>query len=161
VYEAWLFLHILCVILGYGAVALDLLYTNQIRRFSGAEAHAVAAANWAVSHKFAEWALYGVPVFGLLIALDADISLGSPWLSASFLVYLLSLALLHGLVNPARRQALVLLGELAGVRPGSGRPAQATELGRLGRMMSLGQTLFSLLGAIALALMIWQPGGNS
>lgn len=156
-YEAWLFLHIACVIIGYGGVALDLIYTNQIRRFAGPEAHAVAAANWAASHKFAEWFLYGVPVFGILVALDADISLGAPWLSASFLFYLLSLGVLHGLVNPARRQALVLLGELAG-RGGSS--AQGTELARLGRMMSLGQTLFSLLGVIALALMIWQPGGN-
>jgi len=155
VYEAWLFLHVACVIIGYGGLALDLLYTNQLRRFSGAEAQAVARANWSASHKFAEWFLYGVPVFGILVALDADISLGDPWLSASFLVYLLSLGVLHGLVNPARRQALVLLGELAG---GRGRQAQAAELARLGRMMSLGQTLFSLFGLIALALMIWQPG---
>lgn len=154
-YEAWLFLHVACVIVGYGGVALDLLYTNEMRRFSGPEAHAVARANWAASHKFAEWFLYGVPLFGILVALDADISLGDPWLSASFLVYLLSLGVLHGLVNPARRQALVLLGELAG---GRGRQAQAAELARLGRMMSLGQTLFSVFGLVALALMVWQPG---
>ena len=155
----WLFLHIGCVIVGYGGVAMDLLYSNQIRRFAGPEAHAVASANWAVSHKVAEWFLYGVPIFGILLALDMDISFGSPWLSASFLVYLLSLGVLHGLVNPARRQALVLLGELAGQPTGDGR-AQAAELSRLGRMMSLGQSVFSLLGVIALALMVWQPGGN-
>lgn len=154
--ELWTYLHIGCAMVGYGGIALDLVHTSQLRRFRGAEAYAVASADYAVSRSFAEYFLYGVLVFGLTAALAADVSLGETWLSASFLVYALSLAALHGLVNPARRRSLVLLGQLAG-HGGVGERGQEQQLAALGRRMALGQSIFVLTGMVALALMVWQP----
>lgn len=161
-YKLVVVLHILCAIVGFGAIALDSLYAAQTRRFRGPEAHAVAQAHYAATAKVSEPFLYALPVLGILAVLlsssGAKISMGDSWVSMSFLVYIATLGVLHGMVRPARRKALVLLGELAGAQnSGGAQPSQTATLAKLGQKLSLGSALINLLLVIAVILMVFKP----
>jgi hypothetical protein len=158
-YNVSVLLHLICVIVGYGALGIDWLSGTQSQRFQGGEAYAVAQARYTTTVKVATRFLYGVPVFGLLaVALSqGDISMGEAWISAALGVWLVSVGVLHGMVIPARRQMLVLLGELAG-RPDDAMSRLTTRLSTAGQKAALGQSLISLLTVAALVLMIWKPG---
>ena len=161
-YRLLLLAHVASVIVGYGAVVFDSILGARATRMSGAEAHAVAQAGYRASVHVAQRALYLVPLAGIGVVLthpNPEVDFSSPWVSAAFVVYVASLGVLHGLVTPARRKALVLLGELAG-RPDSDnrRPPEQAQVESLGRRMQLGEALFHLLTVAALVLMIWQPG---
>jgi hypothetical protein len=161
-YHVFVLLHLACVVVGYGSVAVDSLAASQRQRFVGVEAYAVAQAGYATSVKLAGRFLYGVPVFGAaaVLASQGDVSFGEPWIAASFGAYLASLVALHGVVVPAQRRALVALGRLAGLGRGDGadRAARAAQLEAEGRRAALGRVVFHLLAAAALVMMIWQPG---
>jgi hypothetical protein len=162
-YNVFVLLHVICVIVGYGAVAVDSLATGQQRRFSGPEAQAVAQAGYGTSVKLATRVLYGVPIFGIVaVSLSkGDVSMGEAWISAGFGLWLASIAVLHAVVVPGRRRSLVVLGELAGLRADdhvTTVPPQARELSRLGRRIALGNWAVQLLGLAAVAVMIWKPG---
>ena len=161
-YHVFVLLHLTCVVVGYGSVAVDSLAATQRQRFVGVEAYAVAQVGYTSSVKLGGRFLYGVPIFGsaAVLASDGEVSFGEAWISVSFAAYLASLLALYGLVVPAQRRALVTLGELAGrvrfdVDDGA---ARANELETAGRQAALGRVLFHLLAATALVLMIWQPG---
>ena len=160
-YNIFVLLHLVCVIVGYGAVAVDSLATTQQRRFAGAEAHAVAQAGYGTSAKLATRFLYGVPVFGIVaVALSkGDVSMGEGWVSAGLALWVVSLSVLHAVVIPARRRSLMLLGELAGLRAGGDeRPPQLRQLAGLGRRVSRGNAVVHLIALAALVVMVWKPG---
>lgn len=162
-FDLLLILHIVCVIVGYGAVAYDSLGAGQARRFAGAEAYAVAQAGYTTSAKAAQRFLYGVPVFGIaaVAASNGRFSFADLWVSLAFAVYVASLGALHGIVLPAQRRVLVLQGELAGRErrssPTSGPDSESAILAMLERRQALGRTLFHLLTVAALALMVFKP----
>ena len=156
-----LWVHVLSAVAGYGSLVLEGVYVSQTRRARGSEAHAVAQAHYAASGKVAEGFLYIVPIFGILAVLlsDGRFSFAQGWISASFVVYLATLGVLHGVTKPARKASLVLFGELAGV---AGRETDVTnirsQLTRLGKRQALGAMVFNLLTALALFVMVFQPG---
>jgi hypothetical protein len=162
-YNVFVLLHLVCVIVGYGAVAVDALATAQQRRFSGPEAQAVAQAGYGTSVKLATRVLYGVPIFGIVaVSLSkGDVSMGDAWVSAGFGLWIASIAVLHAVVVPGRRRSLVVLGELAGLRGDEHGivPPQARELASLGRRIALGNGAIQLLALAAIAVMVWKPGG--
>jgi hypothetical protein len=150
--------HVACAIVGFGALALHSLTVARLRRLDGAEAYAVARADYARA-RVAEKFLYVLPFAGVgaVWASDGRIGFGEAWIGAALGVYVAVLAVLHGVLGPARRRLLVLLGGLAGEPPSA--EARRVELGLLGRRLSLGSAALDLLLVAALVLMIWQPGG--
>jgi hypothetical protein len=153
-----LLVHVASAIVGFGALVGQSVAVARLRRFDGVEAYAVARANYAqvrVGEKF----LYLLAVAGVAAVATSDGRIGfdEAWLMIAGGVYLATLAVLHGVIAPARRQLLVVLGGLAG-EPVSGEAPQRVDLGPLGRRLSLGGALVDLLLVAALVLMIWQPG---
>ena len=162
-YKTAVLLHVLAVVVGFGSLVLDAVYAGQVRRFSGAEAQAVASAHYTATTKFGEGFLYSLPIFGIVaIATSAGaVALHDFWVWASLVVYLATVAALHGLVKPARRRSLVLLGELTGSRDtGRERPVEMKELARLGQRLSVGSGLINVLLFAALILMVFKPGNR-
>jgi hypothetical protein len=164
-YKVFLLAHLLCVVVGYGAVALDSLALARARRLEGDEAYAVAQAGYAATVRQAGRFLYGVPIFGALAVATSDgaVSFSQAWVSGAFAVWLVGVGVLHGFVVPARRRALVLLGELAGARVASAGPtpivtAQSAQLRGDQQRIAFGQAVFNLATVVALVLMVWQPG---
>jgi hypothetical protein len=158
-YNLSVLLHIVCVIVAYGALTIDWLSVSHQQRFHGAEAYAVAQVRYTTTIKVATRFLYGVPVFGVFAVLlsKGDISLAEAWISAALGVWIVTIAVLHGMVVPARRQMLLLLGELAG-RSDDAMSRLTSRLGTATQKAARGQALISLLTVVALVLMIWKPG---
>jgi uncharacterized membrane protein len=162
-YKAVLLLHILSAIIGFGAVFLNALYGRAAERRRGAEGLAIAETNYDVS-QVAQYFIYAVPIFGILLVLMSDdvIKFSEGWISASFVLYLVGLGLSHGVLRPNVKKMQGLMRELAGAGPspasGSGRPPQVDELEQRGRTVGIVGAVLNLDVVILLYLMIWQPG---
>jgi uncharacterized membrane protein len=164
-YKLVLVLHILAAIVGFGGVFLNALYGQQAKARRGREGLAIAESNFLVS-SVAEFFIYGVLVFGILLVLLSDEvwTFGQFWIWASIVLYVVGLGLAHGVLRPNVRRMNVLMAELAetgsppvGESPG-GPPPQATELEQRGQRVGLAGTTLNVLVVLILFLMIWKPG---
>jgi uncharacterized membrane protein len=162
IYKLLLVLHISCVVVGFGGVALNGLYGARAKRSGGREGLAISETNFWVSSKVAEPAIYAVFVLGLLLVWASDGVWGfdDKWIGISMLLYIVGIALSHALLRPAVKRMNALQGELAtaGTAPSAGGPPpQVAELESLGqRVGAVGATLNVLL-VIIIALMVWKP----
>lgn len=161
-YKFLLVLHVLSAIIGFGAVFLNGIYGAQARARKGPEGLAISEATFLVS-RVAEWFIYGVFVFGILLVLVAEdaqnLEFSQAWLSISIGLYIIGIALSHGLLRPNIRHMIGLQREMAsGPPPSGGPPPQLAELERRGQIVGLTSTVLNLLVVVILFLMIWQPG---
>ncbi len=161
VYKFVLVLHILSAIIGFGAVFLNGLYAAQAKARRGREALAVAESNWLVS-RIAEWFIYAVFVFGVLLVLlsDETYEFGDTWISASMGLYIVALGLVHGLLRPNIQRVLSAMRELAEGAPteGAGPPPQLAILEQRGRIVGATSAALNALLVVILFLMVWKPG---
>ena len=164
-YKATLVAHILCAIVGFGAVFLNALYGQQVRKRPGPEGVAIFDANFHVS-EIASYVIYAVFVFGFLLVLESSDAweFSQTWIWLSMLLYVIALGLSHGVLYPALKRMRVLMSELmAGPPPGAGGPPagpppQIVEMQALGkRVGAVGGTLNVML-VVILCLMVWKPG---
>jgi predicted integral membrane protein DUF2269 len=164
-YKFLLVLHILCAIVGFGAVFLNALYGQQIRKHGGREGLAIYEANFFVSG-VGQFFIYAVFVFGFLLVLVSDDAwkFDQTWVWLSMALYIVALGVSHGVLLPAVRRMGVLMRELtaagplpAGAAPG-GPPPQAAELGALGQRVGAAGAFLDITLIVILALMVWKPG---
>lgn len=141
-YNTVLVLHILAVVVGFGAIALSGLAAGQAG--SGTDAAAVVRSHWTVARGWAMWAVYAVFVLGIGLVLMSDDawSFGDPWLSAAMGLYIVGIGAFHMLLAPARRQ----------LASGSGDAAAA------GRRLALGAGILDVVLVANLVLMVFKPG---
>ncbi len=157
-------LHILCAIVGFGAVTLNGLYGAQAKARGGAEAAAIGQAVYRVS-TVGEYFIYAVFVLGLaLVAMGNNLfDFGQTWVWLSMALYITGLDLSHGVLRPRVRRMNALLVELAG-SPGSGGtgpPPQAVELDALAKQVAGTEMVLNLLLVVILVFMVFKPGGPS
>jgi uncharacterized membrane protein len=157
-------LHILCAIVGFGAVTLNGLYGAQAKARGGAEAAAIGQAVYRVS-TVGEYFIYAVFVLGLaLVAMGNNLfDFGQTWVWLSMALYITGLGLSHGVLRPRVRRMNALLVELAG-SPGSGGtgpPPQAVELDALAKQVAPTEMVLNLLLVVILVFMVFKPGGPS
>jgi uncharacterized membrane protein len=155
-------LHILCAIVGFGAVTLNGLYGAQAKARGGAEGAAIGQAVYRVS-TVGEYFIYAVFVLGLaLVAMGNNLfDFGQTWVWLSTALYITGLGLSHGLLRPRVRRMNALLVELAG-SPGSGGTApQAAELDALTKQVAATEMVLNLLLVVILVFMVFKPGGPS
>lgn len=157
-------LHILCAIVGFGAVTLNGLYGAQAKARGGAEAAAIGQAVYRVS-TVGEYFIYAVFVLGVaLVAMGNHLfDFGQTWLWLSMALYITGLGLSHGVLRPRVRRMNALLVELAG-SPGSGGtgpPPQAVELDALAKQVAATEMVLNLLLVVILVFMVFKPGGPS
>ena len=159
-YKLCLVLHVLCAIVGFGAVYLNAVYGAEIRKRRGAEAIAVYDANFRVSH-IGQWFIYGVFLFGLaMIGLsDSAWKFSQTWVWLAMLLYVVGLGISHGVLLPSVRRMGVLMREMAGgPPPEGGPPPQAAEMGTLGQRVAVSGAVLNVLIVIILFDMVWKPG---
>ena len=109
-YKLVLVLHILAAIVGFGGVFLNALYGQQAKARRGREGLAIAESNFLVS-SVAEFFIYGVLVFGILLVLLSDEvwTFGQFWIWASIVLYVVGLGLAHGVLRPNVRRMNLLM----------------------------------------------------
>lgn len=165
IYKLLLVLHILSAIVGFGGVFLNGVYGMQAKNRRGREGLAVAEANFFVSTRFAEPAVYAVLVFGVLLVLTSDgaLSFGDVWVSTAMGLYVIAVGLSHGVLVPNAKRMNELMGQLAGTGPTppqgatAGPPPQAVELERRGKTVAIAGAVLDLLLVVVLFLMVWKP----
>jgi uncharacterized membrane protein len=157
-------LHILCAIVGFGAVTLNGLYGAQAKKRGGSEAAAIGQAVYRVS-TVGEYFIYAVFVLGIgLVAMGNNFfDFGQTWVWLSMVLYITGLGLSHGVLRPRVRRMNGLMVELAG-SPGSaagGPPPQAVELEALAKQVATTEMALNLLLVVILVFMVFKPGGPS
>jgi uncharacterized membrane protein len=157
-------LHILCAIVGFGAVTLNGLYGAQAKARGGTDAAAIGQAVYRVS-TVGEYFIYAVFVLGIaLVAMGNNLfDFGQTWVWLSMVLYIIGLGLSHGLLRPRVRRMNAVLVELA-ASPGSGGtgpPPQAAELDALAKQVAATEMALNLLLVVILVFMVFKPGGPS
>jgi uncharacterized membrane protein len=164
-YKLVLALHILAAIVGFGGVFLNALYGQQAKSRRGREGLAIAEANYLVSN-IAEFVIYGVFIFGILLVLLSDEvwTFGQFWIWSSIALFIIGLGVAHAVLRPNVRRMNALMAELAemgsppmGDSPG-GPPPQVSELEERGQRVGLAGTTLNVIVVLILFLMIWKPG---
>jgi uncharacterized membrane protein len=162
IYKFLLVLHIACVVVGFGGVALNGLYGARAKRAGGREGLAISETNFWISERVAEPAIYAVFVLGILLVLTSDEAweFDQKWISFSMLLYIVGIALTHAVLRPAVKRMNALQAELAatGPAPGAGGPPpQVAQLESLGQRVGVVAAVLNVLVVIIIALMVWKP----
>ena len=106
VYDFFLLLHILCAVVGFGAVFLNGLYAQEIKKRPGPEGLAVFEANFRVS-KIGEYFIYAVFVLGFVVLALAKIGdtkvfeFSQTWVWLSIVLYIVGIGISHGVLWPS------------------------------------------------------------
>jgi len=164
-YKFVLVLHILCAIVGFGAVFLNGVYGAQMkaRMQSGrvAEAIGIYEANLLVT-KIGEYFIYAVLLLGLAVLglSDSVWKFSQTWVWLSIVIYVVALGLSHGVLLPAVKRMGVLMHEMAGGPPPiGGPPPQAAEMASIGQRLGVVGPVLDLAMVAILFLMVFKPGG--
>ena len=163
-YKLCLLLHILCAIIGFGAVFLNGIYGQQMKvkmqSGHGAEALGIYEANFKVS-MIGEYFIYAVFVLGFaLIGLSDSVwEFSQTWIWLAVVLFVVALGLSHGVMIPTVKRMGVLIREMAaGPPPACGPPPQAAEMAELGKKMGTVGPILDLAVVVVLFLMVWKPG---
>lgn len=163
-YKIVLTLHILCAIVGFGAVFLNALYGQQAKARKGPEGLAISEANLLVS-KVGEYFIYAVFVLGIALVLIGDDywDFGQAWVWLSTLLFLVGIGISHGLLFPRVNRLIDLQRELVTGGPppagAAGPPPQVLEMEQIGKKIGMIGPVLNLLLVVLLALMVFKPGG--
>ncbi len=161
-YDIVLVLHIVCAIVGFGAVILNGIYGQQVKAHPGPEGLAIFQANKLVS-KIGEYFIYAVFVLGfVLVLLGGDVvEFGQTWVWLSMTLFLISIGISHGLLFPRVNRMETLMIEMGKSGPpaqGSGPPPQVAQLGQLGKQIGVISTVLNIAMVVIVVLMVTKPG---
>src|SRR5436305_7955709 len=143
-FKVVLVLHLLSVIVGFGGITLIGFVGASSQRYPGPPGQAVFDTSQRLG-KVAELFIYAVPVFGIALLFISTTN-GSHvywwdqgWVSASLVIYILTLGFVHSLHLPNLRKMGELMAEVNATppSPGSGPPPQVAELQERGKRAGL------------------------
>lgn len=159
-YDIVKILHILCAIIGFGAVMLNGIYGQQVKTRRGREGLAIFQANKLVSH-IGRYFIYAVFVFGFLLVLLSDDAwkFDQTWVWLAMVILLGAIGISHGLMDPRLNRMEAVMTKLAdGPPPTGGPPPEAAELEQLGKQIGIIGMTLSLMVVAILVLMVTKPG---
>jgi uncharacterized membrane protein len=160
-YKIVLILHILCAIIGFGAVFFNGFYGAQSAQYQGPEGLAISRANMLVS-RIGEYFIYAVFVLGIVLVLIGDnvFDFGQTWIWLAITLYLVAIVLSHAILWPSAKRMIVLMEEMnSGPPPAGGPPPQAAEMEQLGKKLAIVGPVLNITMVIILILMVFKPGG--
>jgi hypothetical protein len=164
-YKIVLVLHILCAIVGFGAVMLNAVYGAEVRKRQGAEGLAVLEANMRVS-KIGEYFIYAVFILGFALVGMSDKAwkFSQTWVWLAVLLYIVAIAISHAVMQPSTKRMRDLMAELvnagpppAGAAPG-GPPPQVVEMQAIGKRLATFGPVLNIMLVVILGLMVFKPG---
>jgi uncharacterized membrane protein len=159
-FHVLVFLHVVCVVGGFGGLIYNGLGLDLARRRGAATTAGVLTVNTQIS-QLAEALIYGAFLTGIgaVAASGHAFSFSDGWVSAAMAIFVVMVGVRHGLIRPAERRFKANLLELASapaVAPPN-RPPQMDLLDQLQRRISVGWGVFNLLLLVALYLMVFRP----
>ena len=160
VYDIVLVLHILCAIVGFGAVMLNGIYAAQARARGGSEGLAITEANVLVS-RIGQYFIYAVFVLGVVLVLIGDpvTEFDQTWIWLSIVLFIVGVGVSHGLLYPRVNRLIALQRELLASPPStSGPPPHVTEMEQVGSKLGVISMALHLNLITILTLMVFKPG---
>jgi hypothetical protein len=165
IYKFVLVLHILCAIVGFGAVLLNGVYGAQARKRPGPGGLAVTEANEAAS-KVGEYFIYAVFVLGMALVGMSDKAwkFDQAWLPISVVLYIIGLGVAHGVLIRGQKRMIVLQRELVSApAPASGGaaagpPPQVAEMEAISKRLAAAGAFNQLVLVVILFMMVYKPG---
>ena len=151
-YNLVLVLHILAVIIGFGGMFIAGFYGNAAAKMPGREGLVVAETTLKVTSLAPTMAVYSVPILGILLILLSEDTwqFSDAWISLSFLLYIVLIALAVTVQVPNIRKMIALRSGAEGVK--------ATEMEARARTVALVGGIVNLLWVVILLLMVFKPG---
>lgn len=145
-------LHILAAIIGFGGMFIADFYGAEARNRPGREGLAVAESTLKVTGLAPTMAVYTVPILGILLIFLSDDTwkFSQAWISLSFLLYFVLIALAVAVLVPAIRKMVALRSGAEGAQP--------LELQALGKRVGAVSGIVNLLWVAILFLMVFKPG---
>jgi uncharacterized membrane protein len=159
-----LLLNITSVVVGIGGVMLNGVYGIQAKKRPGPGGLAITEANEAVSN-IAEYVVYLIPVFGILLVLRIDgFEFSQTWVWLAILLYVTALGIVHGIMVPTVKKMITLQRELVAMgpppegAPAGGPPPQVAQLEAHGKKLGTFGPVLNIIAVVIIGLMIWKPG---
>ncbi len=151
-YDLVLVLHILAVIIGFGGMFIAGFYGAEARNRPGREGLAVADSTLKVTSMAPTMAVYTVPVLGILLIFLSDDTwkFSQAWISLSFLLYFVLIALAVAVQVPAIRKMVAMRSGAEGAQP--------LQLQALDKKVAAVGGIVNLLWVAILFLMVFKPG---
>jgi uncharacterized membrane protein len=160
-YKFVFLLHLVAVIVGFGGVLLNGVYGAQAKQRPGPGGLAITEANYFVSSRWCEIAIYLVPLFGFaLVGLSGSAwSFSQTWVSASLVLYIVGLVNARLVLVPTQKRMIKLMREMAeGPPTAGGPPPQVAALEAAGKRLGVFGGFAHLVFTAIMVLMIWKPG---
>ena len=159
-YNLLLVLHLVCVVVGFGAVSLNGLYLARTRQLPTGQRLAVGEVNGFASSKVAEMFVYLVPFwgFGLSGMAKESYPVHKPWVLATLVLWIVWVGLWHAVVRPGTRRMLEAERELAAAPEVGADDARVALVESTGRKLMPVYTVLNLLVVASIALMVFKPG---
>jgi uncharacterized membrane protein len=157
-FKILLFLHLICVIGGFGYLAYGGVTLMAGRRRGAAVGTLEVTLQVGV---LAELLIYGAAVFGIgaVGSSDSTWTFGQTWVWLALALYVVEVGLLHAVIKRSQREYATLAKRLAEAGTQQGRPAEVDRIASLERRIGAGWGSFNLLVVVIVALMVWKPGG--
>jgi uncharacterized membrane protein len=147
-YDIVLALHILAVVMGFGGIALSGIHAKVALENLGPAGGAVAASARKAA-TVAEIFIFLVPILGIgLVMMSEDFyGFDEPWVSASFVLYLVGLGLGFGVLRPAAKRF-----------EGAVAASNADEAKKLYSLQAMVGGIANLIWVVVIFLMVLKPG---
>jgi len=151
-YNLVLVLHLLAVIIGFGPTFIAGFYGKEAEKLPGREGLAVAQTTLNVTGRIPTAAVAAVPILGILLILLSDDfwKFSEPWISISFLLYIVLMGLATGVLVPTIRRMVAKRSGTEG--------AQSLEVQAMGKKVATISAIVNLLWVVILFLMVFKPG---
>jgi uncharacterized membrane protein len=164
-FKTLLMLHILSAIIGFGAVFLNGIYANQIKKAGGVGGLAIADANHTVTN-IGEKIIYTVPIWGILLVLSSSklFTFKQTWVMAALGLYIVAVGVATGLLIPLTKKMRALMAELVAAGPppagasAGGPPPQVAQLEEMGKRAALFGAFLNIALVAIVYLMVFKPG---
>ncbi len=154
IYKVVLVLHLMTAIVGFGGVVITGFFGAQAAARKGREGAAIGEVV-EKGYTFAEWPIYAVPVFGIVLVLMSEdvFAFSQTWVSLSFALYIVAIGLFHAVHRPTVRRINALLAETGG-----GSEESAGQLDKLGTRAGIVGGVLNLITVAIVVLMVFKPG---
>lgn len=163
-YRILFLLHIVTAIVGFGAVTLNGIYGNEVKKRQGREGLAIFEANEKVS-EIGQIFIYLVPIFGLgLVGVSDGLwEFSQTWVWLAIVLYVIAIGISHGVMKPAVKKQHALMEELVNAGPPAGGapagpPPQVAQLEANGKRMAMAGATLNVMLLLIIIDMIWKPG---
>jgi len=153
------FLHLVCVIGGFGYLAYNGIFLYLLRRRGGDEAAGALAANRDLS-QLAELLIVAAFAFGVAaVGASHNFSFRQAWVGTAMGLWVVDMGILHGWIRPKQRQFLAAAEALAVAETeGVATPPGLAALNRLERAISGAWGIFNVVVVAVIYLMVFKPG---